>query len=98
MQATETLIKRLPEELKRHGGQVLERYGLSVSEAVRGLYEYLDREQGLPDFLETSGHDDPWTEKRVLMRSLVGIAKGKEGFDPVTARRERLEDKFQDLL
>ncbi len=98
MAATATLNIRLPEDLKRHGGQVLERHGLSASEAVRGLYEYLDREQDLPDFLEASDHDDPWSEKRAPMRSLVGIAKGKGNFDPVTARKDRLEDKFQDLL
>ena len=52
MAATATLNVRLPEDLKDRGAQVLRREGVSVSDAVRGLYEYMEKEQRLPEFIE----------------------------------------------
>ena len=51
MAATATLNVRLPEDLKDRGAQVLRREGVSVSDAVRGLYEYMEKEQRLPEFI-----------------------------------------------
>ena len=48
---------RLPEDLKDRGAQVLRREGVSVSDAVRGLYEYMEKEQRLPEFIKPANED-----------------------------------------
>ena len=70
-----TLNVRLSESLKRHGCEVLERYGVSTSDAIRTLFEYLEREQKLPDqlFGEPDGSIDA---RRILMREMVGCISG----------------------
>ena len=59
MAATATLNVRLPEDLKDRGAQVLRREGVSVSDAVRGLYEYMEKEQRLPEFIKPANEDAP---------------------------------------
>ena len=44
-----TLNIRLEPTLKQHGAAVLQREGLTVTEAVRALYEYMDEHQEFPD-------------------------------------------------
>lgn len=95
MGATATLNVRLPEDLKKRGGKVLERNGLSVSDAVRGLYEYLQDNQSLPEFLVHSDDDSIYECRRRTAHSLVGIVSVPEGFD---VRSERIEDKYGDVL
>ena len=67
---------RLDPTLKQHGIKVLEREGVSVTETVRRLFLYLDEHQTLPPELfdaENSASDDPFDQRRTLMRSMVGI-------------------------
>ena len=73
MAANATLNVRLPESLKAHGSAVLEKEGMSVSDAVRSLYEYMEREQAFPDALRTQPTEDAFARRRALMRSMVGI-------------------------
>lgn len=73
MTANATLNVRLPESLKAHGGAVLEREGLSVSDAVRSLYEYMEREQTFPDVLRTQPVEDIFAKHRAIARSMIGI-------------------------
>ena len=98
MATTATLNVRLPEELKKYGGQVLDRNGISVSDAVRSLFEYLQDNQCLPAFLEKSDEESIYERRRKLARSLVGIVSVPEGFDAREAREERLAEKYKELL
>ena len=68
-----TLNIRLNEPLKRHGMEVLDKEGLGVSEAVRSLFEYLEREQKLPSEVFGSCSQDPYEKRRNLLRNMVGI-------------------------
>lgn len=98
MGTTATLNVRLPENLKKHGAQVLERNGLSVSDAVRGLYEYLQEHQSLPAFLESNEEKSLYERRRELARSLTGIISLPDGFDARRAREERIAEKYGELL
>ena len=82
-----TLNVRLPETLKQHGCEVLDRQGVSTSEAVRALFTYLEREQELPSqlFAVASPPADP---RRNLMREMVGIIP--QGYSLEDARADRL--------
>lgn len=83
MVANATLNVRLPEALKARGAAVLDREGLSVSDAVRSLYEYMDKEQRFPKVLRAQSSDDAFQHRRELMQSMIGTlpadAKTPEG-------------------
>ena len=98
MAATATLNVRLPKDLKRHGAQVLDRNGLSVSDAVRGLYEYMQDNQCLPQFLQKNDEDSVYERRRKLARSMTGIVSLPAGFDAKQAREERIAEKYEELL
>ena len=73
MAATATLNVRLSESLKNHGMQVLDRAGVSTTQAVRSLFEYMEREQSLPDYMQAApcaGTD----ERRAVLRDFAGCA------------------------
>lgn len=84
-----TLNVRMSKELKGNGDAVLERCGISVSEAVRGLYEYLAREQKLPDFIATK--EDRVSEKtrarREAFRQIIGIVPEDISLDDIRSQR-----------
>lgn len=69
-----TLNIRLPRDLKSHGLQVLDRAGISTSEAVRGLFRLLEREQDVPNWMTSDSTDDIFEERRNLLREVAGIA------------------------
>ena len=80
---------RLDETLKQRGAEVLEREGISVSDAVRALYQYMEKHQKFPDELrDAPSRSDQFQQKRELMHSLVGILP--PGISLAEARRERL--------
>ena len=81
MASDAVLNVRLPKELKDQGNQVLERNGLSVSKAVRKLYEFMVREQDVPPFALDQDADGSVEQKRLLLRSLAGVVDLPEGFD-----------------
>jgi DNA-damage-inducible protein J len=71
-----TMNVRMPLELKQQGDEVLQREKVSVSQAVRGLYEYLRTEQQLPLFLQKEKEDEKARlikKRQALMREMVGI-------------------------
>ena len=70
-----TLNIRLEPTLKQHGAEVLQREGLTVTEAVRALYLYLEANQKFPDELRNANHDQQSRadRRRELMHSMVGI-------------------------
>ena len=89
-----TINARLPEDLKRHGAQVLDREGVSVTQAIRSLFEYLEREQTVPEWMQAEGKSAAEiARKRKKLRSLVGIAEITEDFDGRAAYRQHVIDK-----
>lgn len=88
--ATGTLNVRLPEDLKRHGGEVLARSGVSVSQAVRCLFEHLEQTQEVPSWMEVEPREDAVAARRQLLRSLAGSADLPEGYDARQDYREHL--------
>ena len=94
---TATLNVRMPEDLKRSGDRVLEREGISVSDAVRGLYRYLEYEQKAPEWLRhgEDGNEDVFERRRRALRQLVGIVDLPPDFDPDAVSHERLMRKTE---
>ena len=71
-----TINVRMPLSLKTGGEAVLEREGLSVSEAIRRFYEYLEKQQTLPECIRHSEEDMPSAlveKRRYLLKSLAGV-------------------------
>lgn len=87
-----TLNVRMPKELKRNGDWVLEREGITVSEAVRQFYRFLETEQAVPDWLAQYNEksEDAFEKRRKSIDKLVGIVALPADFDLEVARRERL--------
>lgn len=73
MSADATLNIRLPKQLKIHGTQVLDRAGLGASQAVRRLYEYMEREQTVPECILPATETDKYQKRRGLLK---GFATG----------------------
>ncbi len=75
MQAT--LNIRLDGVLKERGEKVLKSHGISVSAAVRALWEQLATTKELPDFLATRTQEEQMKTKRVTaLKALAGVAEG----------------------
>lgn len=96
--ATATLNVRLPADLKKHGGQVLDRHGISVSDAVRSLYEFMEQEQQVPAFMAEPERESIYERRRQLARSMAGIIQVPKGFDVRKAREGRLDERYEGLL
>lgn len=98
MGATATLNARLPETLKRHGTQVLERNGVSTTEAVRRLYEYLEREQDVPAWMRADGQEAR-AAKRDALRGFVGSVRALPDRSPDDPRSgDELMRDYRDHL
>ena len=96
MAATATLNVRLPEDLKDRGAQVLRREGVSVSDAVRGLYEYMEKEQRLPEFINPANEDarrSAVERKRSTLRDMAGVLSPSPCTEARDEWREHLEWK-----
>lgn len=85
---------RLPKSLKEHGNQVLDRNGLSVSKAVRRLYEYMEREQVVPDVIANDVDAAKSDDKRRLLREIAGMVDVPNDFDARQAYRDHLIEKY----
>jgi DNA-damage-inducible protein J len=75
--STATINVRLPQELKRGGDEVLRRAGVTVTQAIRSLYGYMDEHQDIPPFIgrgTTDAKRDAIAQKRAALASLAGIA------------------------
>ena len=76
MGVTATLNVRIPESLKAHGSQVLERNSISTTQAVRGLFEYMEREQKVPACICAAPVEDRYEKRRAMLKSFAGCAAG----------------------
>lgn len=78
---------RMEPNLKAAGDAVLERLGMRPSDAVRALYEYLAREQCMPEELVTEaslGSVASWTDEWAgcvprMLEQLAGVPSSAEG-------------------
>lgn len=88
--ATAMLNVRLDKALKTDGERVLAKQGVSATEAIRGLYRFLQQNQEVPGFCRDEDHVPTPEERRERMRQLVGIAKMDSGEDAATLKAQRL--------
>lgn len=82
---------RFPDEmrdLKARGDAVLARAGISPSQAILRLYQYLDETQTVPSCL--TEEKDIFGQRRKAMREFVGIAPLEENGTFETLKAERL--------
>ena len=90
--ATSIANARVRQDLKRSGDRVLKREGVTFTGAVNALYEYLVREQKVPDCLNPSlaNHDEALAKRRDALRDFTGCVSCPEDFDLDSLRSERL--------
>lgn len=73
-----TINVRIDATTKSRGDEVLKRFGLSTTEAVKLLWRELARTKELPQFLAESGREEERAQlrrKRAALAGLRGIAK-----------------------
>ena len=73
-----TINVRIDATTKSRGDEVLKRFGLSTTEAVKLLWRELARTKELPQFLAESGREEKRAQlrrKRAALAGLRGIAK-----------------------
>ena len=94
MASNAVLNIRLPEELKKHGNQVLEREGVSVSQVVRDLYEFMSAEQDVPPFAKHGDAESKYEKRRKALRELQGTIRVPSDVNVKDLRAERIMDKY----
>jgi DNA-damage-inducible protein J len=91
-----TINVRLAQSLKQSGDSVLRREGVTVTQVVRGVYEYLQQEQRLPGFLGEQGvsqENDRIQKRRRALEGLAGIIPADTDVDVI--RHDRLARQLQ---
>lgn len=88
--ATAMLNVRMEKSLKAAGDRVLSKLGVSTTEAIRGLYRFMEETDTVPDYCRREDGKLSPNEKRQKMKQLVGIAKLAPGEDLKTLKHERL--------
>ena len=88
--STAMLNVRLDKDLKAEGERILAKHGMTVTEAVRGLYRNLADKDEVPDLCKSKDRSLSAEQKRERMRELIGIAPLAPGEDLVSLRKERL--------
>lgn len=94
MASNAVLNIRLPEELKNHGNQVLERNDISVSQVVRDLYRFMEREQEVPSFAKADAAPDKFENRRKVLQDLKSNIDIPKDFDIKKMRSERIMDRY----
>ncbi len=87
--ATAMLNVRLDKSLKAEGERVLARQGITATEAIRGLYRFLEQNDEAPDFCRSEVDKLSPEMRRQKMRQLVGVVQlaPGEGLDSLKAER-----------
>lgn len=89
---TTMLNVRLDKGLKTEGDRVLAKQGVSATEAVRGLYRFLEQNDEVPDFCRSESGKLTPEARRQKMRELVGIAKLAPGEDLRSLKSNRMSN------
>ena len=85
-----TINVRIKSNLKSGGEEVLEREGISVSEAIRRFYSYLETKQSFPEFLRDTDKNDSQKaieKKRAVLKGLVGVLPHDVSLEKARDRR-----------
>lgn len=100
--ATAQLNVRVDAELKRGGEAVLARYGLTPSDAVRGLWSYVVAHQAPPAFLsEKEPAEVPWSDDGCgLALAFLGTQPPRtaQADMPWSEERDALYDELLDRM
>jgi antitoxin component of RelBE/YafQ-DinJ toxin-antitoxin module len=95
-QVMATINVRIKKDLKTGGNKVLECEGVSVSDAIRKLYSYLDATQSIPECLKLSDISDSKeviARKRTTLNSLVGVSALDVSYE--TLKDQRLKRQLR---
>jgi DNA-damage-inducible protein J len=85
-----TINVRIDKGLKTGGDEILKREGVSVSDAIRRLYSYLETEQSIPEFLralDESCLGEVIAKKRASLKNLIGVSVSEISLDEVKDTR-----------
>ena len=85
---------RLPDSLKQHGNQVLERNGVSTTEAIRKLYEYLERNQDIPSWMKKEKPLTKYEKRRAIARKYAGADFVSKDTDARAEYRDHLMERY----
>lgn len=99
MGATSTINIRINTALKERGDAVLKQNGISTSEAIRMLWEELERTHQLPEFLLRRQADRDQLEKKrklAALDRLTGIARLSPKEQELFSSYETLRDSMYD--
>lgn len=94
MAANAVLNIRLPEDLKRHGNQVLDKNNVSISQVVRDLYKYMETEQDIPSFAKPNEDSDKFERRRRLLETLDKSPNIPDDLDLKRIKGDRLMKKY----
>ena len=97
--AMATINVRIPQSLKLGGETVLEREGVSVSDAIRSFYTRLEKQQEIPEWVKREGTQstqEAIAEKRTLLKSLVGTIPSETTLEQI--KDSRLEKQLRSGL
>lgn len=94
---TITVQARIDEEIRDQAGRVLERWGLSLSDAVRILLTRTAREGRLPiELLSTSPEHDSWFRQQIALALSDDVEIGDEEIEQeFSARRANARSKLR---
>ena len=100
MESVATINVRMPENLKRNGGKVLERNRVSPTELVRSVYRYMEQNQAIPECLDIAADNqkEAVQSRRLLLRRIAGTIDFGGEVDVKQAREERIAAKYGNLL
>ena len=93
-----TINVRLPLELKERGSAVLDRNNVTVTDLVRELYSYMEREQRIPSCLSPESPEDAVARRRRQLRECVGVLRVPEGANLKSLRDERMAERYGEFL
>lgn len=72
------LNTRLDEDLKRAGDAVLAEYGVSSTEAIRSMWQYMAQEHTLPDFIVTNSFAQYFDLQEAKQNAGIALRLAKE--------------------
>lgn len=90
MATTAMLNVRLDRSMKAEGEGVLSRAGLTATDAIRALYQYMEKTHEVPDCCIPQTSSLTADQKRKALRELIGVAPLRSGEDAQTLKAERL--------
>lgn len=98
MPATATINVRLPQDLKDHGMQVLDKAGMSITDFVKKSFEYMEREQEIPQAIASEEEEDIYEKRRRILREVARTISVPKGYDPKADYHAYLDEKYREFI